>query len=115
MPCGRSSRQLEAVRAEGAQLRKLAAGRSVRCRIGPCGTQVERLCGIKAANHVRMQKNYFVLPGLQASGIELMIYETLRVWTETEAIRMKMLILNLQNYVFYIKREREAARYIITC
>ena len=115
MPCVRSSRQLEAARAEGAQLRKLAAGRGVRCRIGPRGTQAERLCGIKAASHVRMRKNYFMLPGLQALGIELMIYKTLRVQTETEPIRMKMLILNLRNYVCYIKREREAAMYIITC
>ena len=48
-------------------------GQGVQCGIGPCGTQVERGCGTKATNHVRMQKNHFTLPRLQALGIELMV------------------------------------------
>ena len=48
-------------------------GQGVWCGIGPRGTQVERGCGTKAANHVRMQKNHFILPRLQALGIELMV------------------------------------------
>lgn len=51
------------------QLWRLAAGQGVGGRIGPCGTQVEKCCGTKVANHLRMQKNRFISPGLQTLGI----------------------------------------------